>query len=160
MEILVDHHRKETVSGQPLEPVGAEHRCAVDLELVSDVPDEAHVGEVRPYEDDLDSYRRMLLDQPAPKAEKPKSKPAKASRQDLAELRQALSTAEARVTKLTDIRETIAAKLADPAMYDQDRNTERENWQKKFAEVEDGLERAEALWMKAAERLEAATAKS
>jgi ATP-binding cassette subfamily F protein 3 len=34
---------------------------------------------------------------------------------------------------------------------------ETENWQKKFAEVEEGLERAEALWMRALERLEAAS---
>ena len=134
-----------------------------DMHLLSLVADRLWLvkdGEVRPYEEDLETYRRLLLDQPAPKAEKPKARAVKASRQDLAELRQAVSTAEARVTKLADIRETIATKLADPEIYNQDRQIERENWQKKFAEVEDGLERAETLWMKAAERLEAATSRS
>ena len=65
-----------------------------------------------------------------------------------------VSTAEARIAKLTDIREKLARKLADPAIYEANRASEAENWQKKFAEVEDGLERAEALWLKAQERLE------
>ena len=43
-----------------------------------------------------------------------------------------------------------------PAMYEAHRATEAEGWQKKFAEVEEGLERAEALWLKALERYEAA----
>ena len=41
-------------------------------------------------------------------------------------------------------------------MYEAGRIAEAEGWQKKFAEVEEGLERAEALWVKALERLEAA----
>ncbi len=41
-------------------------------------------------------------------------------------------------------------------MYDEKRIAEAESWQKKFAEVEEGLERAEALWLKALERYEAA----
>ena len=73
-----------------------------------------------------------------------------------ARFRQAVSAAETRVEKLSEIRERLAEKLADPAMYEPDRITETEGWQKKFAEVEEGLERAEALWMRALERLEAA----
>jgi ATP-binding cassette subfamily F protein 3 len=99
----------------------------------------------------------MLLDAPAPKTAKPKSKPQGHSRQQIADLRQAVSTAEARVEKLTDLRDRLASKLADPAMYEADRVAEAESWQKKFAEVEDGLERAEALWMRALEKLEAAS---
>jgi ATP-binding cassette subfamily F protein 3 len=130
-----------------------------DMHLLSHVADRLWLvkdGRVAPYEQDLEAYRRMLLDQPAPKTEKPREKSEKPSRQQVAELRQAVSTAEARVGKLTEIREKLAAKLADPAMYEPARIAETENWQKKFAEVEDGLERAEALWMKALERLEAA----
>jgi ATP-binding cassette subfamily F protein 3 len=33
-----------------------------------------------------------------------------------------------------------------------------ETWQKKYAEVMEGLDRAEALWLKAQERLEQAAA--
>ncbi len=130
-----------------------------DMHLLSLVADRLWLvngGRVTPYDEDLEAYRRMLLEQPAPKAEKPKTRPAKPSRQTIAELRQAVSTAEARVDKLTDIRERLATRLADPDMYEADRLSETETWQKKFAEVEEGLERAEALWMKALERLEAA----
>ncbi|WP_413719771.1 ABC-F family ATP-binding cassette domain-containing protein [Silicimonas sp. MF1-12-2] len=130
-----------------------------DMHLLAHVADRLWLvkdGRVTPYDEDLEAYRRMLLDQPAPKTEKPRERTEKPSRHEIAELRQAVSTAEARVEKLTDIREKLAAKLADPAMYDPSRIAETESWQKKFAEVEDGLERAEALWMKALERLEAA----
>ncbi|MGR3513424.1 MAG: ABC-F family ATP-binding cassette domain-containing protein [Paracoccaceae bacterium] len=130
-----------------------------DMHLLSHVADALWLvkdGRVQPYDGDLDAYRRMLLDQPAPKPEKVKPKVAKPSRATLAELRKEVSTAEARVEKLSDMREKLAAKLADPAMYEANRVDETEGWQKKFAEVESGLERAEALWMKALERLEAA----
>ncbi|MEQ9040693.1 MAG: ABC-F family ATP-binding cassette domain-containing protein [Silicimonas sp.] len=130
-----------------------------DMHLLSHVADRLWLvkdGRVAPYEHDLEAYRRMLLDQPAPKAGKSKEKPAKPSRHQVAELRQAVSAAEARVEKLTTMRERLAAKLADPAMYDPARIAETENWQKKFAEVEEGLERAEALWLRALERLETA----
>ena len=112
-------------------------------------------GRVQAWDGDLEDYRRFLLDQPVPKAEKPKPVAApKPSKAQLAELRQAVSTAEARVEKLSEIREKLASRLADPAMYEADRIATTEGLQKKFAEVEDGLERAEALWMKALERLE------
>ena len=130
-----------------------------DMHLLSHVADRLWLvkdGRVAPYEHDLEAYRRMLLDQPAPKAGKSKEKPAKPSRHQVAELRQAVSAAEARVEKLTTMRERLAAKLADPVMYDPARIAETESWQKKFAEVEEGLERAEALWLRALERLETA----
>ncbi|NND22929.1 MAG: ABC-F family ATP-binding cassette domain-containing protein, partial [Silicimonas sp.] len=131
-----------------------------DMHLLSHVADRLWLvkdGRVAPYDADLDAYRRMLLDAPAPKAEKPKGKSAKPTRHQIADLRQAVSTAEARVEKLTELRERLAAKLANPSIYDAERIAEAETWQRKFAEVEDGLERAEALWMKALERLEAAS---
>ena len=130
-----------------------------DMHLLSHVADRLWLvkgGRVAPFDDDLEAYRRLLLDQPAPRAEKPKARSLKPSRATMAELRQDVSTAEARVEKLTGLREKLAAKLADPVMYEPDRVAEAEGWQKKFAEVEDGLERAEALWLKALERLDAA----
>ena len=130
-----------------------------DMHLLSHVADRLWLvkdGRVAPYQGDLESYRRLLLDQPVPKTDKPKDKPTKPTRHQIAELRQAVSTAEARVEKLTTIRDQLARKLADPAIYETDRVAEAETAQKKFAEVEDGLERAEALWMKALERLEGA----
>lgn len=52
---------------------------------------------------------------------------------------------------------TVDAQIADPALYERS-PAEMEKWLKKRAEVEDGLARAEALWMEAVERLEAAEA--
>ena len=130
-----------------------------DMHLLSHVVDRLWLvkdGRVGPYDGSLEDYRRMLLDMPAPKPEKKKEKPAKPSRNQIAELRQAVSTAEQRVEKLSEVREKLAKKLADPRIYEAHRIDEAEGWQKKFAEVEDGLERAERLWMKALERLEAA----
>ncbi|MEM7720155.1 MAG: ATP-binding cassette domain-containing protein, partial [Pseudomonadota bacterium] len=130
-----------------------------DMHLLSHVADRLWLvkdGRVSPFDEDLDAYRRLLLDQPAPKSEKAAFKPPKPSRSTLTDLRHDVSTAEARVEKLTGLREKLAEKLADPSMYEANRVAETEGWQMKFAEVEDGLARAEALWMKALERLEAA----
>jgi ATP-binding cassette, subfamily F, member 3 len=128
-----------------------------DMHLLSLVADRLWLvkdGRVAPYDGDLESYRRMLLDEPAQKSDRPRGKSSRLPKAQIVELRQAVSTAEARIAKLTDIREKLARKLADPAIYEANRASEAENWQKKFAEVEDGLERAEALWLKAQERLE------
>jgi ATP-binding cassette subfamily F protein 3 len=54
------------------------------------------------------------------------------------------------------MRDRLARKLADPSLYEPGRGTEAETWQKKYAEVMDGLDRAEALWLKAQEKLELA----
>ena len=56
------------------------------------------------------------------------------------------------------MRDRLAKKLADPALYEPERLGEMETWQKKYAEVMEGLDRAEALWLKAQEKLEAAGA--
>jgi len=129
------------------------------LELVADRLWLVKGGRVAPYEGDLSAYRDMLLsgdkaDKPAPKP-KPE-KPKRPSRDAILALRQEVRKCEARLEKLTDMHERISAKLADPGMYDEARVNEAAEWQKKFAEVEDGLARAETLWMAALERLEEA----
>ena len=151
----LDMESREALIEALTEYTGAVILVSHDMHLLSHVADRLWLvsgGRVAPYEGDLDAYRRMLLDQPAPKAEKPKAQ--KSSKAQIADLRQAVSTAEARVEKLTELREKLAAKLADPAMYEPQRVAEAESWQRKFADVEDGLSRAEALWLKALERLE------
>ncbi len=156
----LDMESREALVEALTEYSGAVILVSHDMHLVGLVADHLWLikdGRVAPYENDLEGYRRMLLDEPAPTTKKQKTHPAQPSRQRIAELRQAASTAEARVKKLTEIRNRLADKLADPSMYDTDRLAETENWQKKFAEVEDGLERAETLWLKALERLEVAS---
>jgi len=130
-----------------------------DMHLLSLVADRLWLvkdGRVAPYEGDLDDYRRMLLQEPAPKAEKPKDKPKRTPRDQILELRADVRASEARVEKLEAMRAKLAEKLADPELYDDARVDEMEGWQRKFAEVEEALERAEGLWERAVMRLEAA----
>ncbi|QGX98255.1 ABC transporter ATP-binding protein [Roseovarius faecimaris] len=128
-----------------------------DMHLLSLVADRLWLvkdGRVAPYEGDLDSYRAELLSGDKP-AKEPKAKPAKkrATRDQILALRQEVRTCEARIEKLNDMRDKIAAKLADPAMYDDKNVAKATEWQKKYAEVMDGLDRAETLWLAAEERL-------
>ena len=76
----------------------------------------------------------------------------------LSQLRSEVRTAEARVAKLEEMREKLSEKLADPALYEPAKAGDLAIWQKKYAEVMDGLARAEALWETAQERLDAAQA--
>jgi ATP-binding cassette subfamily F protein 3 len=119
-------------------------------------------GTVKPYEEDLEAYRTMLLttSKPVSKNTKPKEapKPKRANREDILALRSETRTAEARVTKINDMRDKLAKKLADPALYEKDKVGELEVWNKKYAEVMDALERAEAIWMTSLEKLEKASA--
>jgi ATP-binding cassette subfamily F protein 3 len=114
-------------------------------------------GAVAPYEGDLESYRAMLLS--GSDAEKPSEKPKeikvkKPSRDAILKLRQDVKRCEERIAKLQDMESKVAAKLADPAIYDDIHGLTQ--WQKKYAEIEDGLSLAETLWMEALERLETA----
>ncbi len=131
-----------------------------DMHLLSLVADRLWLvsnGRVTPYEDDLESYRVLLLaGETKPAREKPKPAAKRISRDDIAVLRSELRKAEARVEKLEAMRDKLAAKLADPALYEDDRAGDLQVWQAKYAEVMDGLDRAEALWIKAQEALDAA----
>ncbi|WP_138464959.1 ABC-F family ATP-binding cassette domain-containing protein [Poseidonocella sp. HB161398] len=116
-------------------------------------------GRVAPYEDDLDAYRAFVLasDPPAERnrPEKPKA-PKRASRDEILTLRSEVRKCESRLEKLTEMQDKLAAKLADPELYEPGRTGDREVWQKKYGEVMDAIDRAEALWMQAQERLETA----
>ncbi len=115
-------------------------------------------GHVRPYEDDLETYRRMLLAGDEAPKEKPKAEKKRAGRDEMLALRAEVRKCEERIEKLNAMRDRLAKKLADPALYEPERVGEMETWQKKYAEVMEGLDRAEALWLKAQEKLEDAAA--
>ncbi|WP_071674967.1 ABC-F family ATP-binding cassette domain-containing protein [Nioella nitratireducens] len=119
-------------------------------------------GGVHPFDDDLAAYRRLLLSgdtAPAkPKPAAPKPKPKRPPRDEILDLRAEVRKCEARVEKINEMREKLSTKLADPVLYFDAQASNLAHWQKKFAEVEDGLARAEALWMAALERLEDAEA--
>ena len=133
-----------------------------DMHLLSLVADRLWLvkgGAVVPYEEDLEAYRRMLLQGDEPPKEKAKvEKPKRTSREDMLALRGEVRKSEERIAKLNEMRDKLAKKLADPALYDPSMGNQAETWQKKYAEVMGALDRAEALWLAALEKLELAEA--
>ena len=135
-----------------------------DMHLLSMVADRLWLvsdGTVKPYDDDLESYRKMLLSSDKPSKSKAKAaapKTARPTREVILGLRSDARKSEERVEKLNAMRDKLAKKLADPALYEDSKLGEMEVWQKKYAEVMDALDRAEALWMQALEKLERAQA--
>ncbi len=156
----LDIESREALVTALTEYSGAVVLVSHDMHLLGLVADRLWLvkgGGVAPYQGDLESYRRELLagDEP-PKPEKPKEKAPKPSREALQALRNEIRKCEERVAKLNEMRDKLAVKLADPELYE--RPGEAVVWQKKYAEVMEGLDRAEDLWMKAAEKLELAQA--
>lgn len=134
-----------------------------DMHLLSMVADRLWLvkdGHVKPYDDDLDAYRRMLLtvEKPANKNKPTPVKPARPSRDEVLALKAEVRKGEERVNKINEMRDKLAKKLADPALYEDARKGELDTWNKKYAEVMEALERAEAIWMAALEKLEQAQA--
>jgi ATP-binding cassette subfamily F protein 3 len=158
----LDIESREALVEALTEYTGAVVLVSHDMHLLSLVADRLWLvkgGRVEPFEEDLEAYRKLLLtsDKPAkPAAEAPK--PKKASRDEVLALRSEVRKCEARVEKLEDMREKLAKKLADPDLYEKSKVGEMEVWQKKYAEVMDGLDRAEALWLAAQEKLDKAQA--
>jgi ATP-binding cassette, subfamily F, member 3 len=129
------------------------------IELVADRLWLVRDGAVRVFDEDLDAYRRLLLGERGGAADKPKPRPAarpSGGRSALAPLQAEVRSCESRVARLEEMRQTIDARLANPITYARGDKEKLELLQKKRAEVVDGLARAEALWMAALERLEAA----
>ena len=128
------------------------------LELVADRLWLVNNGRVTPYEEDLESYRKQLLsaDKPSKKPPSKAERPKPASREKILSLRSDVRKSEARLEKLNEMRDKLAIKLADSALYDDTRIGELATWNKKYAEVMEALERAEALWLAAQEKLESA----
>lgn len=133
-----------------------------DMHLLSMTADRLWLvndGGVAPFDGDLEAYRDMLLARE--KTETPKDKPKapkRPSRDAILALRSEVRKCEDRVTKLTEMREKLDEKLADPTLYDGSKTNDIAVWQKKHAEVIDALDRAEGLWMDALEKLETAEA--
>ncbi len=133
-----------------------------DMHLLSLVADRLWLvsdGTVKPFEDDLEAYRSLLLNRTAP-ASKPvaEKKPKRPGKEKMATLRSEVRRCEDRLAKLNDMQEKLSAKLADPALYEDERISELETWNRKYAELMDALDRAETLWMKAQEELDLAEA--
>jgi ATP-binding cassette, subfamily F, member 3 len=132
-----------------------------DMHLLSLVADRLWLvkgGRVTPYEDDLDTYRSQLLsgDKPTTKVPSDKPKVKKASRDEILALRAEVRKCEDRLEKLMEMHEKLSAKLADPELYNDKNIADLEVWNKKFAEVEEAMSRAETLWVTAQENLDTA----
>ncbi len=133
------------------------------LNLVADRLWLVEKGGVREWKEDLEAYRRHLLSgetgakTAARKARAARAPgPRRASRDEIPALRADVRKCESRVDKLNEMREKLVQKLADPALYEAEAGNTAEPWQRKYAEVMEALDRAEALWMAALERLERA----
>ncbi len=157
----LDIESREALVEALTEYSGAVILVSHDMHLLSLVADRLWLvkgGAVTPYTEDLEAYRRQLLagdevEKPSPKAVE---KPKRASRDEMLALKAEVRKCDERLAKLNEMRDKLATKLADPALYEDTRKGELETWNKKYAEVMDGLDRAESLWMAAQEKLEAA----
>ncbi|HEV8026449.1 MAG TPA: ABC-F family ATP-binding cassette domain-containing protein [Stellaceae bacterium] len=122
-------------------------------------------GTARPWDGDLDDYRRYLLaERPtaAPGAERASSgvkrqgRRSGASRRDaLAPLKHRLSAAEAELAKLAREKAALDGRLADPATYGT-RGPTLSELLRAQAEAAQSLAAAEARWLAAAEAVERA----
>ena len=133
-----------------------------DMHLLSLVADRLWLvsnGTVKSFDGDLEAYRALLLARDKPVRERPRIvTPGRPARDKMLALRADLRKCEDRIRKLTDMHEKLSAKLADPALYEYDRINDLETWNRKFAEVTEAMQKAEALWVAATERLEQAEA--
>ncbi|MEL6961347.1 MAG: ABC-F family ATP-binding cassette domain-containing protein [Pseudomonadota bacterium] len=125
-------------------------------------------GRVKPYDGDLDDYRRYLLgtspstssneakkngngavEAKAPRARKP------LDRHEVLKRRQTARAAEKELERLSDERASVAATLADEETY-RSLGDELDGLLKRHAELESAVERAESRWLEAEEALEQA----
>lgn len=132
-----------------------------DMHLLSLVADRLWLvkdGHVTLYEDDLETYRANLLtgEKQTEKIKTDKPKVKKASRDEILALRAEVRKCEERLEKLMEMHEKLSEKLADPELYNDKNIADLAVWNKKFAEVEDAISRAETLWVNAQENLDSA----
>ncbi len=157
----LDIESREALVEALTEYSGAVILVSHDMHLLSLVADRLWLvkgGAVTPYNEDLEAYRRQLLagDEVEKPAAKAVEKPKKASRDELLALKAEVRKCEDRLSKINDMRDKLAKKLADPELYEDGRKGELETWNKKYGEVMEAMDRAEAMWVAAQEKLEAA----
>lgn len=116
-------------------------------------------GCVNVFEDDLETYRKILLDRSEPrKPQRPEPAPRRPDRDRVLALRAEVRKCESRIEKIAEMKTRLDEKLADPALYERAGGDEIARWQKKYAEVAEAMERAESLWLEAQDKLERAEA--
>ena len=126
-------------------------------------------GTCRPFDGDLDDYRRSLLEQrrlaraeaaePAKNARKEARRSAAEIRASLAPLKKQAEAAEKKVDQLAAARAKVEAKLADPKLYEGAGNAaEITRLQVELASVQRDIAAAEEAWLTAQEALDQAAA--
>lgn len=133
--------------------------CADRLWLVAN-------GAVKPFDDDLDAYRRVVLDGPDTKQRKAEARPAAAAeagraaaprRSALPSLRKKIEAVEARMARFNALLQRVDAVLTDPALFkEQPAKAASLSFQR--AELERGLMAAEEEWLALSEEYESAAA--
>jgi ATP-binding cassette, subfamily F, member 3 len=121
-------------------------------------------GTVRPFDGDLEEYRRLVLasERAAPangterNNRRDQRREAAELRQRLAPLRKLAKDAETRLERLTADKAAVDAKLADAALYTPARQGEVVALKKQQADLAREIDAAEAAWLAAAAELEAA----
>ena len=159
----LDIESREALVDALTEYSGAVILVSHDMHLLGLVADRLWLvkgGAVTPYTEDLEAYRRQLLagEDEVKTAAKPVEKKRQVTREEVLSLKAEVRKCEDRLAKLNDMRDKLAKKLADPELYEDNRKGELDTWNKKYAEVMDALDKAEALWLAASEKLEAVAA--
>ena len=117
-------------------------------------------GTVRPFDGDVDDYRRLLLEaSTGRKAERPTPRPidprnsAAERRARLAPLRQRARAAEREIEELTERRAAIERELGDPALYRDGSAVAARR--RELAELVEKIAAVEARWLEAEAEIEA-----
>jgi len=155
----LDIESREALVDALTEYPGAVILVSHDMHLLGLVADRLWLvkgGAVTPYTEDLEAYRRQLLagEDEVKNTTQPIGNPRKSSRDDILSMKAEVRKCEDRLAKLNDMRDKLARKLADPELYEDTRKGELATWNAKYAEVMQALDRAEALWLDAQEKLE------
>ena len=133
------------------------------LDLVADRLLLVADGRVTAYDDDLDSYRRLITQKPSGTAERKAAPAAKddrraraVAREATAPLRKAARDAEAAIGRLEAEKRTLMANLADAGFYARAKPEEISAINIRLAAIAGEIEAREAAWLEAEAALEAA----
>ena len=113
-------------------------------------------GVVCPYEEDLESYRSDILIKKHGKRSKASknSDSKKENQKRLLAHKAEVKKCEDRVEKLLNMRKKVADILSDQDLYSVEKHKDLENWNKKFSEIDEAINRAEKLWIQAQQNFE------
>lgn len=141
-----------------------------DPHLINSIADQLWLvkdGTVRPYLEDMEAYKTLLLSERdgggAASEAKQKEKGPKQKRLSNSErrkltqlLQEDVTKCEERVAKLEEMKSKIALRLGAPEFYAPENAIKLEDLTKKHSEILQALEKAETLWENASVALEAA----